>query len=123
MLRPDVLNLDTIFDKVLLALNDSISIAERLPNGDIQYECHSSFWIKLGFTEPFPSEKWMHQIEAKEQAGYQAKLNSFYLSLEPAFTTHVPILNSKGETLWYLVQVVRPFQTKKKAQISGKFLT
>lgn len=107
LLRPDVLNLDTIFDKALLALNDSYSIAERSKNGELLYECHPSFWEKLGFEKPYPVDKWMSQIDDRSQTTFQAKLNTFFLSEDPAFVTHVPILNAKGETLWFIVQTVR----------------
>ena len=107
ILRPDILNVEHIFGKVLLALNDSYCIGEQNNDGTIQYETHPSFWKKIGIENPAFGMQWMEHIEESERALFLAQVNVFMVSSEPAFVTHVPILNSKKEQLHFIVQTVR----------------
>lgn len=106
-LLPDVLNVNHIFGKVLLTLNDSYCIAEQRANGTIEYQTHNSFWTKLGFDKSYFGRHWMEVIDKKAHPAFLSKLNAFYISDEPAFVSHVPILNENQEVLWYIVQTVR----------------
>ena len=122
LLRPEVLNLDHIFGKVLLTLNDSFAIGERDNSGQIHYECHPTFWEKIGVTNYSEQDNWIDRIEKNARLTYVAKLNSFYVGHTPAFVTHVPILNHKKETLWYIVQTVRLGEITTKGKQSFLFM-
>ncbi|MFT5582421.1 MAG: PAS domain S-box-containing protein [Psychromonas sp.] len=108
LLKPENLNLDLIFDKVILSLNDGFCTVEKIPDGKITYEFHPVFWTKLGHSKaPLKDNDWFELIDAGEREKFLARIDKFYSSGKSSITHYLPINNSKKEILWFNTQIVR----------------
>lgn len=108
LLKPEHLNLDHIFGRVLLALNDSYCIAEISTTGELNFNMHPTFWEKLGFLpEEQDDQQWMKLIHPEQLDIFQQKLKQFISSKESAFVSHIQIHDATFHKYWYVAQVVK----------------
>lgn len=108
LLKPEHLNLDHIFGKVLLALNDSYCIAELSPNGAIEYSVHPSYWDKLGYgSSDSKPANWTESISSEFLDEFHRKLKLFIDDKQAAFVLHFQVKNKAQHKLWYVAQIVK----------------
>ncbi|MBU2019984.1 MAG: PAS domain S-box protein [Bacteroidetes bacterium] len=108
LLKPKHLNIDHIFGRVLLALNDSFCIAELDDNASITFSVHPSFWENLNFPDQEEHQKvWYDCIEDPQRDQFLKRCETFYQSKESAFTMHIPMRTYTNHKRWYIAQVVR----------------
>lgn len=109
LLRPESLDLDHIFGKVLLTLNDSFLIAREVENKTFEFDIHPKFWELLQYpAQAIPSaDQWFQSIEAPVRDQFMERCDRFFASNEPAFTMHLPVRNYEGNKRTLIVQVAR----------------